>query len=1366
VNHLLAFLPIDRLHALAHRAELPEWSDGAVLFADVSGFTPLAASLARELGARRGAEELTRQLNAVYEVLIDAVHAQGGSVIAFTGDAITCVFDDARPASGASGSERALLAALGMQQAMASARAAGRRSSLSVRIAAESGRVRRLLVGPRGTHVIDVVAGAAVDRLAVAAHAAAGGEIIAGPRLMDTLAGRLDLAGRRDGAIPLGVVAGMRGPRSTSPWPELCADRLTAEELAPWVLPAVVDRLRIGQTEFLAELRPATALLMKFAGLDYEHDPDAGEKLDQFVQWVQAVVAHAEGSVIDVTTGDKGSCIYSAFGAPVAHEDDARRAVDTAAALARPPASLAFITTVQLGVSRGRMRTGPYGSATRRTYGVLGDETNVAARLMESAPAGTVLVSQAVVDADQRPERFGGRATLVLKGRVDPVAAFAVVDSGAAAPKRRHASELIGRARERAVLARRLDDLAHHGAGGVVMLVGEPGVGKSRLIEELAAMAEGVGVRAIAGAAVAVERSTPYYSWRSILSAVVQGSAAFATPDELRERVIEAAAADPVLFRLSPLLQPFLPVDLPDNEYTVHMSGEVRAENTQDLVVHILSRQSRRSALVLIFEDAHWQDSATWALAKRVSRDVPGVLLVMSMRPMDVLPADAEILAHTGRAETLHLDPLAADDALTLASRRLGAATLSDAVATLIRDKAQGNPFFSEELAYALRDRQLVQIVNGRCEAKEGVDLSAIAFPDTVDGVVMSRIDQLSASQQLTLKLASVIGRTFRLEALAAVHPAADGTGQIEEDLDTLRRLDITPLNGPAREYMFKHVITQEVAYNLLLFRQRRALHRAVAEWHEREHAANLSMFYSLLAHHWGAAQVAGKALDYLERAGDQALANDANDEAARFATSAIAIADAAPAGTDEEPEADPGPIGPERRALWELSLAEARHRIGLLSESEESLRVGLQRLGYPVPDSPARIVGGVLVEVAAQAAWRLVPRASAVRSKADGAPALAHRGYSRLAELSFLHGRPPLVLYGTLRALNLAELMDSQPALALGYAGVCVASGMVPAHRLARYYLRKAAATAEGVTDPAVRAEVLLTSAVYQAGAGDFDEATARLSAAADAFQRFGNFHRWGTCLQTMCRVAWSRGDLDRFIALTDQLHATGRRRDDLRQQIWGLDNRAEYLLMTTNAAEEALALATESLALLTRSREEAAEVIAQGLVALAHARLGHVDSAASRARALTLVSRAGRPTSFGMLCAYASLADVCLSAWESLSESGPAGIEQQARAACLALDRFAVIFPIGRPRAALQRGRRLWLLGRRAAALRHWQRAIAHAEQLGMVFDEALAALELGRHLPASDPRRPALLARARDVFADTRADYELARAARAMA
>ena len=225
------------------------------------------------------------------------------------------------------------------------------------------------------------------------------------------------------------VVTGSTVPVSPAPWSPLAEMELGEELVRPWLLPAVYERLQNGQGEFLAELRPVVALFLNFTGIDYDADEDAGAKLDAFIRQVQTILAEHDGTLLQVMFGDKGSTLCAAFGAPVAHEDDTRRAAEAALKLCRLTQTLEFIQSIRIGVSQGIARTGAYGGRMRRTYGVLGDAVNLSARLMQAAAPGQVLVSQEVHQTIANEFIWEPLPDLQVKGKSEPIAVYSLLAS-------------------------------------------------------------------------------------------------------------------------------------------------------------------------------------------------------------------------------------------------------------------------------------------------------------------------------------------------------------------------------------------------------------------------------------------------------------------------------------------------------------------------------------------------------------------------------------------------------------------------------------------------------------------------------------------------------------------------------------------------------------------------------------------------------------------------------------------------------------------------------------------------------------------------------------------------------------------------
>ncbi|MBK9711398.1 MAG: tetratricopeptide repeat protein [Kouleothrix sp.] len=938
-----AYIPIDRRLALARGADLPDRASGAALFADISGFTPLTELLARDLGPQRGAEELTRQLIVIYSALIAKVDQHHGSVIGFSGDAITCWFDEKdeggrmkdeaktdTPSSSFilhSSALRAVACALAMQQVIGQFATvetpSGARVTLAIKVAVAAGPVRRFLVGDPGIQLIDVLAGATLDRLAAAEHAAAKGEVLASAEVAGALgelllvnAWREDQDGRR-----FAVVGGLAREVAATPWPAVAPGELREDHVRPWLLPGVYERLRDEQAQFLAELRPAVALFARFGGIDYDGDERASRKLDGYIRWVQRIVARYEGALLQLTIGDKGSYFYVAFGAPIAHDDDPDRAVAAALELQAPPPALAGIVGTQIGISRGRMRTGAYGGPTRHTYGVLGDEVNMAARLMGRAEPGQIVVSQPIADAVARRFTLRALGPVSVKGKQAPVHVSLVLDRrqpSSQRPATLFASPLVGREAELERMEQALD-AARSGAGQVLRVVGAAGVGKSHLAAELAERALQRGMRVAVGSCQSTTESTAYAPWRQVVRALL---AIDAEPGARQIAAIErfVAATNPDWLVRLPLLGDLLGLPIADNATTAAFEPRLRQGALFELVVELAQVWARPQPLLLLIDDAHWMDEASKGLTLALGRALGKLPLLLALvhRPAQAgAPLLPELDALPIRG-TLSLDELSPQGVATLVANRLGG-PVSPLALSLIQAETQGNPFFVEEVVDTLRESGSLHLrandewglsermfnalqqasclthADDRWVLAPSASLSAVdlGLPESIQGVVLSRIDRLPEAHKLTLKVASVIGRSFALDLLARAHPTHAGQDELIAQIGLLEERDFTRMEGQRRlMYLFKHTVTRDVAYETLLFDQRRQLHHVVGEALEQL----ASDATPQLAYHAFAGEDWPRALRYQALAGQQAQKLFANYEGVEFFRKALRCAEHLPA--------------------------------------------------------------------------------------------------------------------------------------------------------------------------------------------------------------------------------------------------------------------------------------------------------------------------------------------------------------------------------------------------------------------------------------------------------------------------------------
>ncbi len=883
----LAYIPMDRRQALARGDSLPERTTGAVLFADISGFTPLTETLQQEYGPRRGAEELTRQLNQIYEALVSEVHRYGGSVLAFSGDAITCWLD------GDDGL-RATACALAMQQQMGQFAAIETRSgqtiALAMKAAVAVGAVRRFLIGQATIQYIDTMAGDTLDQVAAAEHHAEKGEVVVTAQVIDQVGAKLEISERRgeteSETEQYGVVAAIRAPHhvTPTPWPPLDTDQLAEDVTRPWLLPPIYERLHTGKGEFLAELRPAVTMFLYFNGIDYDRDEAAGEKLDGYIRWVQTVLARYDAYLFQLTIGDKGSYLYTAFGAPVAHEDDAVRAVSAALDLVSPPPSLDFITETQIGISQGRLYTGAYGGQARRTYGVLGDEVNLSARLMQKAGPGQILVSQAARQNSGDLFQWEELPPFKVKGKSRPITAFKPL--GRQTRHTIHLQEpeytlpMVGRQAELQLVRDRVAE-AKAGRGQFIGLTAEAGMGKSRLVAEIIRLAGEAGLTGYGGECQSYGRNISYLVWQPIWRSFFGLDPAW----EVERQIVELEAAleriDPALLPRLPLLGAVLNITIPDNDLTKSFDAKLRKTSLESLLVDCLRTRATNTPLFLVLEDCHWLDNLSIELLEVIGQaisDLP-VLVILAYRPPELqhlsppwtmlLPAFTEIAL-------THFEPAEAEQLIQLKLAHFAetdGAIPADFIQR-VTERAQGNPFYIEELLNYLHDRGI--------DPQDSQALEKLDLPDSLHSLVLSRIDQLGEAQKITLKVASVIGRLFQTALLFGMYPELGEEARVRTSLESLTHMELTALETPDPEltYLFRHVMTQEVAYESLPYALRSILHEQLADYLESHYAETLDQYIDLLAYHYDRSDNTPKKQEYLRKAGEAAQAEYANDAA------------------------------------------------------------------------------------------------------------------------------------------------------------------------------------------------------------------------------------------------------------------------------------------------------------------------------------------------------------------------------------------------------------------------------------------------------------------------------------------------------
>jgi class 3 adenylate cyclase/tetratricopeptide (TPR) repeat protein len=851
--------------------------DVVALFADVAGFTPMSEALG--VVGRAGAEELTSVLNSYFDPMIDLVHAYDGVVAKFAGDAMTIVFpydQESRTAVA----RRATQCALDMQANMgryAAIQTSAGTFSLAMRAGLALGPVLCTTVGDPDILYEHVIAGQVLDLCAEAEHYAERGEVVLHRDLLPCLDGVTVLDERGEFA----AVSALHQPAACQPAESLDGSLPEAarQALASYLHPAIARRLQENQAGFINEHRKVTVLFASFSGIDYDADPDACDKLQEYLRAVMQIARRYDGFFSGVDMGDKGSKYIILFGTPIAHENDEELALRCALELSTLPQCPA-----RFGINTGYVYCGGIGSARRQEYTVIGDAVNLAARLMQAARPGQVLVS----GFTQRyvSERFVWQtlAPIQVKGKAEPipiVEPLAVRDRSAIhLQEPAYALPMVGRQVELKRASGKVASVVE-GHGQIIGITAEAGMGKSRLNAEIVKLAASQGLTVFGGASQSYGTTVSYLVWRDIWRDLFSLDPESSAEAQIAAIEAQLATIDPGLLGRVPLLDVVLGIAIPDNAVTRGLDARLRKESLEDLLLAILAYRARRTPLLLVLEDCHWIDPLSDDLLEYLARNLARLplLLVVLYRPpetnhrqilrMRQLPYFAEIaLEDLTDLEAAHLI------ALKLAQRFGMQDEVPAQLTQRIQDRAQGNPFYIEELINFIHDRG----INPQDERV----LAALELPDSLYSLIISRIDQLAEAEKSTLKVASAIGRLFRAGWLWRAYPQLGAREQVITSLNLLSDLGLTPLDKaePELEYLFKHALTQEVAYESMAVATRAFLHEQIGSFVERAYESTLASYIDVLAFHYGRSRNTDKQRVYFRRAGDAAREAYANQVA------------------------------------------------------------------------------------------------------------------------------------------------------------------------------------------------------------------------------------------------------------------------------------------------------------------------------------------------------------------------------------------------------------------------------------------------------------------------------------------------------
>ncbi len=870
----------------------------AVLLADISGFTQLSELLSQT--GRTGAEELTQIINQYFTLMIQLLEAYRGQVVKFSGDAIIALFP-AEDISLQTATRRAGECALSMQAQMSAftdLHTSQGHASLSMKASLGAGQVLECSIGGVVGRWEYVVGGDPLVQVAVVEGQAQPGQIVVSPQAWSQIQAyfRGEKKPHTSGTIRLHRVLTPLLPMEpmTLDWTRLDSEqRELAQRALEGYLPAAIKARLDEQAGWLAELRRMTILFVGIGNIDYEAE-EAGERLQNLLQATQELIHRFEGSLGKLTVDDKGTVVLILFGVPpFSHEDDATRAV--AFALSLQSVAREQHLRMAIGITEGPVFAGPVGAPDRREYTVIGDEVNLAARLMQYGRAGTIIVSERVKKRAGSHFITESLGQIALKGKTTALPAYLVKGEQGAQDQFMtryllYDNPLVGRKPE-LEQTRRVAARARAGDLQLLLVESELGLGKTRLVSEMVREWVMEGGAGYGSKCISYGQQIPYQAWREILVAIFGLTPNLSSEHQLARLAIgvanlEEPSQQPDYWAVRlPLLSDVMGLEIPQNDFTRYISGELRRNNTFALIEALLRQEARRRPLLIVLEDVHWADELSLALAAHLTATLADerLLLVMTLRQLTVateLPLPAE-LRGLSCVSTLRLNPLSDEESLDLIKITLRNQAILPDVQQILLSRGQGNPFFLQEISRAILDVMENQ-ADRLSELLERLDL-----PDTVHDAILMHVDRLPEPEKLTLKVAAVIGIRFQRSLLSTVHPINGTRPQLPAQLQELENENLIRMetSAPKWEYVFRNVITQEIVYEGLLLAQRRQLHAAVGAALQNEAPDAIEN----LAYHYSRSNDWEMAVHYLKMAGQKASREYANHAAIGYYSEILA---------------------------------------------------------------------------------------------------------------------------------------------------------------------------------------------------------------------------------------------------------------------------------------------------------------------------------------------------------------------------------------------------------------------------------------------------------------------------------------------
>ncbi|MCM2284112.1 MAG: AAA family ATPase [Desulfobacula sp.] len=1053
-----------------------------------------------------------------------------------------------------------------------------------------------------------------------------------------------------------------------------------------------------------------------------------------------------------------GDSVMAVFGIPKAHEDDPSRAVHAAFEIHAAVKSMnSWIrektgqpVSMHTGINTGLVVTGEVNAETG-SHGLTGLTINIASRLEGLSKDEEILVGPETHKLTEHLFDFQALKPVQVKGKSELLPVYKALSKKQKTFSEPPKTSFSGRTEELALLTELSDQILRTGTGHIVFIIGDPGIGKSRLVEEYKKQLSHDGLLWLEGRSSSYLQETSYGTFLNILKKYAGIKDAdddingWNKLEEKLTRLFPEEVPDTL-----PYLATLLSLKIKGNllNKVLFLDGEAFKNQIFRAFYLFLKRLTEDRPVVLEFEDYHWADQSTVDLLGHLIPmvcDVPLLLLFVSRDTKNLPAAETRTLLQSEYSDhysEIILEPLSRETILELACKKLNSEPISSELSGLIHRKCEGNPLYLEELFRTLNHGNLIE----KNEATGQYTITPLAgkvpIPDTLRGIVESSIDRLDEDIKELLKSASVIGRNFFYRLLEAVEKSNE---HLDSELSVLMRENLIRKNtqNPEPEYFFYHDLIRDAAYETILLTHREKLHRKVGEAIENIFNDQIEKFYGLLSYHFAKASQWGKAQKYLIKAGDQASRIAGDSEALAYYKKALAAHEQSFGNKLDDFE----------KAVYQRKLGEIYFRRGEHDKALISLRQAFHLLGITYPFGKWRIRAAILNQGIRQIIKRICrifhsPRMNSQLSRTEEEVCNI---FETMIWIDFFINQERLA-FDLIAALNYAERIESRPRMVQGYAGMGLLSDTLGLPSIARKYHDLSMRQIQTIEEGLITATVYLCLGYHYGFQGRWKDALESYEKSADQFKTIGHLKKWGNAKLMSGHIFLFQGQFARSLEISMDIAQAGLETGDHQLRGHGLSSMGANQIYT-DSVDEAMSNLKQAVKLLESIPDYYALGAANTDLARCYLTKGDVKAAhAILKNNEKMITQKGLH-GFIVSLFYNTLAEAWLNIFETSIDVGEKISLGKLKHYISKATRHARHFACGRPRALRLKALFFWLAGDPRKARKFWEKGLGLCQELNFRHEEGLIYSDMGNRLHDS-----ACLKKAREIFMETGANLNL--------